>query len=70
MYTVDIQLVATLRSYLMTLFTIGSTIVVISSITPVFTLCLIPILIYYTVQQGENVAMVSGSICVRILPLF
>lgn len=52
MYTVDVQLVSTLRSYLSTLFTICSTIVVISTVTPVFALCLIPILIYYSVQQA------------------
>lgn len=52
METLDVQLVSTLRSYLTTLFTIVSTIVVISTITPVFTLCLIPILAFYLMQQA------------------
>lgn len=51
MYTVDEELVMTLRSYLMTLMTVVSTIVVISGVTPVFTFCLIPIIIFYGMQQ-------------------
>jgi hypothetical protein len=42
----------TLRTYLQTIFAILSTIVVISGVTPVFTICLIPILIYYVVEQN------------------
>jgi ABC-type multidrug transport system fused ATPase/permease subunit len=52
MNTVDQELVQTLRSYLMTLFSVFSTIVVISTITPIFTLCLIPILVFYAIQQA------------------
>jgi len=52
MYTIDEQLVATLRSYLATLANVFSTIIVISGVTPIFTLCLIPILIFYAMQQA------------------
>ena len=52
MYTVDEQLISTLRSYLSTLFTVFSTIIVISGVTPIFTLCLIPIIIFYMMQQA------------------
>lgn len=51
MYTVDEELVMTLRSYLWTLMSVISTIVVISGVTPVFTFCLIPIIAYYIMQQ-------------------
>jgi ABC-type multidrug transport system fused ATPase/permease subunit len=52
MYTVDENIVSTLRSYLATLFSVFSTIVVISGITPIFTACLVPILVYYLLQQA------------------
>jgi hypothetical protein len=52
MYTVDEQLMMALRSYLSTFMSVCSTIVVVSAVTPVFTLCLIPILIYYGHQQS------------------
>lgn len=52
MYTVDEQLMDNLRTYLMTLFSIISTVAVISGVTPAFTLCLIPVAIYYLVQQA------------------
>jgi hypothetical protein len=42
----------TLRTYLQTLFAVLSTIVVISGVTPVFTMCLIPIIIFYVVEQN------------------
>ena len=51
MYTVDEQLVSTLRSYLATMGSVCSTIVVVSSITPWFTVCLIPIIGYYLLQS-------------------
>lgn len=51
-YTTDEQLMSTLRTYLMTLFSVLSTIVVISVITPTFTFCLIPIIVYYAVEQA------------------
>ena len=50
-YTIDEQLMNTLRPYLQNLFGILSTIVVISGVTPVFTICLIPIIIFYVVEQ-------------------
>ena len=43
---------STLRTYLQTLFNVISTIVVISAVTPLFTACLIPIIIYYGIQQA------------------
>ena len=49
--TIDEQLMMTLRSFLATVFSVISTIVVVSGVTPVFTLCLIPIIIYYVIQQ-------------------
>jgi ATP-binding cassette, subfamily C (CFTR/MRP), member 1 len=52
MYTVDSQLMATLRSYLTTIMSVVSTIVVISGVTPAFTICLIPILLFYGAQQN------------------
>lgn len=42
----------TLRTYLMTLFTVISTVFVISGVTPIFTLCLIPMLLYYVWEQS------------------
>ena len=51
MNTIDMSLIETLRSYLVTLFSIFSTIIVISIITPIFTVCLIPIVTFYTLQQ-------------------
>lgn len=51
-YTVDEQLMSTMRTYLQTLFNVLSTIVVISVVTPIFTLCLIPIVLYYAVEQA------------------
>jgi hypothetical protein len=41
-----------LRSYLGTVMSVASTIVVISFVTPFFTVCLVPILIYYAIQQS------------------
>ena len=52
MNIIDSKLVDTLRMYISTLFAIGSTIIVISTVTPIFTLCLIPILIFYALQQA------------------
>jgi hypothetical protein len=50
-YTIDEQLMMALRSYLSTIMSVASTIVVISFVTPLFTVCLVPILIYYALQQ-------------------
>ena len=52
MNTIDMTLIETLRSYLMTLFSIVSTIVVISIVTPIFALCLVPIVAFYMLQQA------------------
>ena len=51
MYTVDEELVMTLRSYLWTLMSVISTIVVITSVNPLFAFCLIPIVAFYVMQQ-------------------
>lgn len=51
MYTVDEQLMMALRSYLSTIMSVASTIVFVSIVTPIFTLCLIPITFYYGYQQ-------------------
>lgn len=51
MYTVDEQLAQTLRTYLQTLFSVLSTIAVISGVTPLFAVCLIPICAFYLVEQ-------------------
>lgn len=50
-YTVDEELVMTLRSYLWTLMSVISTTVVISGVTPVFAFCLLPIVAFYIMQQ-------------------
>jgi len=63
MNTIDEQLMMALRSYLSTLMSVGSSIVVISCVTPMFTVYLIPILIYYGLQQ--NFFTVSKVLCVR-----
>lgn len=52
MYTVDENITSTLRSYLVTIFSVFSTVIVISGITPIFTVCLLPILAYYMMQQA------------------
>jgi ATP-binding cassette subfamily C (CFTR/MRP) protein 1 len=51
MYTLDEDLVSNLKSYLATVFSVISTIAVISGITPMFMVCLIPVIIYYMRQQ-------------------
>jgi len=50
-YVVDEDLPSTFRSYLATMTSVISTIIVISSVTPIFTACLVPILIFYLMQQ-------------------
>lgn len=51
MYTVDEQLVVAVRDYFDSLFIILSTLVVISFVTPLFILFLIPIVMFYVAQQ-------------------
>lgn len=51
-YTLDEDLAGSLRSYLSTLSSVISTIVVVSFVTPLFILCLIPIIIFYLMQQA------------------
>ena len=41
-----------LRSYLSTIMAVCSTIVLISAVTPLFAICLVPMIIYYGYQQN------------------
>lgn len=50
-YCLDEQLMSTLRSYLATLANVFSTLIIISSVTPTFLICLIPLVIFYVMQQ-------------------
>jgi len=50
-YTTDEAIPNTLRSYMMTMAKSVSTVIVISAVTPIFTLCLIPMLYLYRVLQ-------------------
>jgi hypothetical protein len=52
MYTIDEGLNDTLINYLWTLFNVLSTIIVISGVTPVFALCLIPVVVFYLNEQS------------------
>lgn len=60
MDTVDNDLMMAMRSYLTTILSVCSTIVVVSTVTPVFTACLIPILGYYYMQQQFFTVRVPG----------
>jgi len=51
-YTIDEQLVQTLRSYLATLTSVVGVIIVVSTITPYFALCLLPMIFFYMHQQN------------------
>jgi len=50
-YTLDENLVATMRSYLATLSSVIGTVIVVSFVTPTFTFCMIPIILFYIKQQ-------------------
>ena len=50
-YTMDQQLASTIRMYLGTLASVIGTVIVICSVTPYFTITLIPIVIFYLRQQ-------------------
>lgn len=52
MYTVDEQLIATIRSYLATIASVIGVIVVISTAQPLFVVFLIPITIFYIMQKN------------------
>jgi hypothetical protein len=52
MYTIDEGLNDTLINYLWTVFNVLSTIVVISGVTPVFAISLVPILLFYLNEQS------------------
>ncbi|CAB9522599.1 Multiple drug resistance-associated protein-like transporter 1 [Seminavis robusta] len=52
MYTIDEELVMTLRMYIRNITQILSTIMVISGVSPVFTASLIPIILFYIRQQA------------------
>ena len=51
-FTIDENLVSTLGSYLATIYNVLGVIIVISSITPIFAVCLIPMIAFYLKQQG------------------
>ena len=51
-YTIDEQLVMTGTTYLRTLFSVISTIVVIAGITPVFLIFLLPMIAFYMHEQA------------------
>jgi len=51
MYTLDEQIPQTIRSYLSTVFAVIGTMVVISMVTPTFMIALLPIIIFYKVQE-------------------
>lgn len=51
MYTVDEQLVVSIRSYLVTLLNVLSAIFVVTAVTPLFLIGLVPIMIFYVQQQ-------------------
>jgi len=50
-YTIDESLVSTMRSFLATISNVIGVVIVISSVTPFFTLGLIPMIIFYLRQQ-------------------
>jgi ATP-binding cassette subfamily C (CFTR/MRP) protein 1 len=52
MYTVDEQLIVSGRSYLATMMSVLSTILVVASVTPVFILGLAPVVVFYLHQQS------------------
>mmetsp|Transcript_23427 Transcript_23427/g.65388 ORF Transcript_23427/g.65388 Transcript_23427/m.65388 type:complete len:488 (-) Transcript_23427:82-1545(-) len=52
MYEIDERLMTAMRSYLQTLFNVISTIAVVCAVTPIFAVCLIPMIIYYGNQQA------------------
>eukprot|EP00934_Nitzschia_sp_Nitz4_P007307 Nitzschia sp. Nitz4//scaffold4_size323378//100305//104932//NITZ4_000644-RA/size323378-snap-gene-0.448-mRNA-1//-1//CDS//3329553351//7297//frame0 len=51
MDTVDNQLMFAMRSYLSTILSVCSAVIVVSSVTPMFTVCLIPVFAFYAAQQ-------------------
>ena len=51
-YTVDEQLVETGGMYLRTIFSVISTVAVISGVTPVFVVFMIPMILYYMHEQA------------------
>jgi hypothetical protein len=61
MYTIDEGLNDTLINYLWTLFNVLSTIVVISGVTPVFALCLIPVVVFYLNEQSYFTVSERGA---------
>lgn len=68
-FTIDEQLNATLGTYLSTLFTVFSTIVVISGVTPVFAFCLIPMMLFYVWQQSYFTVRASQTRHVWFKPM-
>uniref|UniRef100_A0A7S4AQQ3 P-loop containing nucleoside triphosphate hydrolase protein n=2 Tax=Pseudo-nitzschia australis TaxID=44445 RepID=A0A7S4AQQ3_9STRA len=51
MYTIDSQIVTTLRSYISTILSVVSALVVNAGVSPAFTISIIPLVFYYAAQQ-------------------
>ena len=51
MYTVDSQLMTALRSYVTTLLSVVSALIVNTGVSPAFTVGILPLIWYYTNQQ-------------------
>jgi ABC-type multidrug transport system fused ATPase/permease subunit len=68
-YTLDEQLTESLRSYLATVLNVFSTIIVISTVTPIFMVCLIPMIIFYGMEQKYFSVRLSPYRVLCISPL-
>jgi len=51
MYTIDSQLVTALRSYVSTLLSVVSAVIINAGVSPAFTIGIIPLMYYYAAQQ-------------------
>ena len=51
MYTIDSQLMTALRSYLMTIMSSASAVVVNATVSPAFTIGIIPLILFYVAAQ-------------------
>jgi hypothetical protein len=57
-YSIDEDLSGAIINYLATMFTVFSTIVVISVVTPGFIFCLIPLIMFYVSEQSVFIVSV------------
>ena len=51
MYTIDSQLMTALRSYVSTLLSVVSAVIINAGVSPAFTIGIIPLMYYYAAQQ-------------------